>query len=280
MSLRKRFARISILRPCLLCAFRFWRPDISIANPWTGHRLSLNSYLHKAYWYYGKGREQNTMLIFEKLVREGDTVIEVGGHIGFITQYFSKLVGQQGKVVVFEPGLNNIRYTEQNVRGLPNTTLEHLAVSSENGIAAFYEDNVTGQNNSLLSDYQPANSVGRSHGGTLVRAMREVEVITIDSYVDGHGLKPDFLKIDVEGSEYAVLLGATKTLRKVRGLMVEVTLRHDGVAKLLGDAGFMMFDERQKQLGAALYDGNVFALRRAQFSGMSPARLAEASPAV
>lgn len=267
MSLRKMLSQSPILRPWVIRALGFWHPDISIVNPWTGQTLSLNSYHHKAYWYYGKAREQATMLIFEKLIREGDTVIEVGGHIGFITQYFSKLVAQQGTVVVFEPGSNNIRYTEQNVRGLQNTTLERMAVSSENGIAAFYEDNVTGQNNSLLSDYTHADSVGRSHGDTLVRTKRAVEVVTIDSYVDRHGLKPDFLKIDVEGCEYQVLLGATETLRTVRALMVEVTMQYDAVANLLCDAGFRMFNESKVQLGrTTIAGGNVFALRSAQLS--------------
>jgi FkbM family methyltransferase len=265
MSLRETLSQIPILRQCAIHAFRLCQHDISITNPWTGHKLSLNSYHHKGYWYFGKSREQESMLMFEKLIREGDTVIEVGGHIGFITQYFSKLVAQQGQVVVFEPGLNNIRYTKQNVRGLLNTTLEYKAVSSKDGTATFYEDNVTGQNNSLLSDYKNADLVAKSHGETLVRTPREVEVVTLDSYVDSHGLKPDFLKIDVEGCEYEVLLGATETLRSVRALMIECTMQHDAVTKLLRDAGFSMIDEHKNQLRTIIADGNVFALRTAQF---------------
>jgi FkbM family methyltransferase len=276
MSFREIISRMPILRRCAICAFRLWQSDISMTNPWTGHKLSLNSYHHKGYWYFGKSREQETMLMFEKLIKKGDTVIEVGGHIGFITQYFSKLVAQQGKVVVFEPGSNNIRYTLQNVRGLQNTTLERIAVSSKNGVATFYEDNVTGQNNSLLRDYKNADWVAKSHGETLVRTPHEVEVVTIDSYVGRHGLKPDFLKIDVEGCEYDVLLGATDTLRSVRALMVEVTMQHDAVAKLLCGAGFKMLDESKGELGSIIADGNVFALRNAQFTDlMSGSRLAE-----
>jgi hypothetical protein len=82
--------------------------------------------------------------------------------------------------------LNNIRYTEENVHGLQNTTLERKAVSSENGIATFYEDNLTGQNNSLLSDYKNADLVAKAHSATLVRSPRQVEVVTIDSYKSLH----------------------------------------------------------------------------------------------
>jgi FkbM family methyltransferase len=266
MSFREMLSRMPILRQCAIYAFRLWQTDISMTNPWTGHKLSLNSYHHKGYWYFGKGREQESMLMFEKLIKTGDTVIEVGGHIGFITQYFSKLVGQQGRVVVFEPGSNNIRYTVQNLRRLQNTTLERIAVSSENGTAILYEDNLTGQNNSLLRDYKNADWVAKSHGQTLVRTPHEVEVVSIDSYVDRHRLKPDFLKIDVEGCEYDVLLGATDTLRSVRALMVEVTMQHDAVAKLLCGAGFKMLDESKGQLRSIVADGNVFGLRTTQFN--------------
>lgn len=261
MTLREKLSQIPLLRQCVIHAFRLLQRDIHITNPWTGHKLRLNSYRHKGYWYFGKSREHETMVLFETLIRQGDTVLEVGGHIGFITQYFSKLVAQQGKVVVFEPGLNNIRYTEENVYGLQNTTLERKAVSSENGIATFYEDNLTGQNNSLLSDYKNADLVAKTHAATLVRIPRQVEVVTIDSYVDVHGLKPDFLKIDVEGCEYQVLLGAAKTLRSVPALMVEVTMQHDAVTKLLREAGFRLLDEHKNLLEKITADGNVFALR-------------------
>lgn len=83
------------------------------------------------------------MQFFSRLIREGNMVIEVGDHIGFITQYFSKLVGSKGKVVVFESGSNNACYIEENVSSLLNIILERKAVSSQNGTAPFYEDNVT-----------------------------------------------------------------------------------------------------------------------------------------
>lgn len=118
--------------------------------------MKVNTYRHKGYWYHNRGRELPTMEFFASLIQTGDTVIEAGGHIGYITQYYSRLVGEEGRVAVFEPGCNNASYIDHNVRGLSNVVLERIAVASENGTATFYEDNVTGQNNSLLSDYEGA----------------------------------------------------------------------------------------------------------------------------
>lgn len=206
-------------------------------------------------------RERETMQFFSRLIREGDTVIEVGGHIGFITQYFSKLVGPKGKVIVFEPGSNNARYIEENVSALLNTTLEHTAVSSQNGTATFYEDNVTGQNNSLHCDFKGAEKVARSHGENLVRTAREVDIVSIDSYAAAHMIVPDFIKIDVEGCEYDVLMGAHETLLKVRSLMVEVTEQLEAVTNLLHHKGFNILDEQGRILDNILFAGNYFAIK-------------------
>lgn len=238
MSLRQALAKVPALRRSVMATLRLLERDILVKNQWTGDRLRINSYRHRTYWYYGRGRENANMALFARLVRMGDTVLEVGGHIGFITQYFSKLVGSDGKVIVFEPGTNNARYIEENIRPLANTTLVRAAASSKCGRATFFEDNVTGQNNSLLADFKGAESTAKWQGEKLERAPHEVEVVTIDSYASENGLVPDFLKIDAEGSELEILKGATNVLSHARALMVEISRSQESVIALLGEAGF------------------------------------------
>ena len=261
MSIKQTLAGLPILRHGVIKALKLFSRDIAISNSWTGHRLKINTYRHKTYWYYGREREEETMQFFSRQVHQGNSVIEVGGHIGFVAQYFSMLVGPNGRVIVFEPGSNNRRYIEENVRRLPNITLEFAAVSSKNGKSTFFEDNVTGQNNSLLSDYKNADWVAASHGDRVVRTPHEVDLVTLDSYVSEYGLTPDFLKIDVEGCELDVLLGAHATLGRVHSLMVEVTEQHKEVASLLHEAGFNLFDKHGNPLSVTCPSGNVFALR-------------------
>jgi FkbM family methyltransferase len=252
MSFKRKLAETPILRRGVMKTLKFFERDISVTNRWTGDTLRLNSFRHKGYWYFGRERERESMELFAKLIHEGDTVIEAGGHIGFISQYFSKLVGSRGRVVVFEPGSNNALYIKANVSALRNTTHVPAAVGSKNGNATFYEDNVTGQNNSLVGSYRGSETTAKSSGVALVRTPREVDVVTIDSYVDAHGLTPNFLKIDVEGFEYDVLLGANQTLRQVRAVMVEVTMQQESVSELLRNAGFNALEHRGL---------NVFATR-------------------
>ena len=138
------------------------------------------------------------MCKFKNIIQPGDTVVEIGGHIGFISQYFSRLVGESGRVIVFELGSNNLPYTEKNPKN-DNIWLEEMAVSDKPGEAFFYEDNITGQNNSLLSDYKNADDVSISHSEKLIKTKRGVKVTTLDEYLAEKKIPCDFIKIDIEG---------------------------------------------------------------------------------
>ena len=261
VAIRETVSKVPILRPLAIALLRLTKTDIRIANPWTKHSLLLNSFHHKSYWFFGKVRENATMLMLAKCIATGDTVIEIGGHIGFISQYLSKLVGRSGRVIVFEPGSNNLSYIRKNLRNLPNVTLVEVAISNICGTTRFYEDNVTGQNNSLLPNYENAEAVAKSNGVRLKKHVAEVPVTTLDAYVQAYKLSPDFIKMDIEGAELNALLGSTSTLAHVRGLMIEVTRNHAAVASLLRERGFQTFSAEGEELLNLQFSGNIFALR-------------------
>jgi len=52
-----------------------------------------------------------------------------GGHIGFTSLYFAKLVTPSGKVIVFEPGPNNFQYIKTNTSKASNILLEEAGCS-------------------------------------------------------------------------------------------------------------------------------------------------------
>jgi FkbM family methyltransferase len=234
------------LRKVALAALRRFNPgDISIRHHYTGERFRLHSFMHKGYWYYGKRREQDTMELFGRLLRPGDSVIEIGGHIGYISLYFASLVGDSGRVLVFEPGPNNLPYTRANLAGKGNVRLIENAVADFAGKASFYIESYTGQNNSLLSDYArfDENLRGAGLATAVKKSVVEVDCVTLDDYLARSGDPvPALIKIDVEGAELTVLKGMQQTLRSPGvALMVEVTEQAAEVFQLLRAAGFMPF---------------------------------------
>jgi FkbM family methyltransferase len=263
-TIKKNFAAIRLLRFVFLKALKLFSCDIKIKNPYTCDELIVNIYRHKTYWFYGKSRERETMEMFANVIKKNDVVFEIGGHIGFITQHFSKLVGNTGVVIVFEPGKNNIPYIEKNIFGKLNVFLEKVAVSNQVGEALFYEDNISGQNNSLLPDYKGAVDVAKTHFERLRKEQHVVSITTIDQYIKTTGSKCDYIKIDIEGNELKALQGAKNALRLARGIMIEVTENQSKVSQLLLEAGFALETESGVELNSipSGFHGNVFGRKR------------------
>ena len=90
-------------------------------------------------------RESETMAAFRRVLRSGDTVVEVGAHIGYIALFFSHLVSARGQAITFEPGENNLPYVRTNVAKCPNVRLVEKAVGDRAATMKLNIENFTGQ---------------------------------------------------------------------------------------------------------------------------------------
>jgi len=175
------------------------RPLHVLAGPLRGARWIPGSGVH-GYWL---GRfEPAAMTLFASLVHDGATVFDVGAHVGYYSLLASRLVGAQGHVVAFEPLPRNLGYLRRHValNAATNVRVIGAAVADVPGRATF-EEGASGAEGML------------GPGGTL-----DVEVVTLDSVAyDAAGVAPpSVLKIDVEGAEQRVLLGAERILTEAK----------------------------------------------------------------
>jgi FkbM family methyltransferase len=258
-----RIAASPMLRRVALPLFERCNPgDVRIRHHYTQQHFKLHSYRHKGYWFHGPRREQETMQLFARVLRPGDTVVEVGGHIGYLSLWFAELVGRHGHVVVFEPGQNNLPYLRENVAAAGNVEIVEAAVSDENGVATFYVEGLTGQNNSLLGDYARfAENRQRAFSNASYQE-QQVQTLRLDDFVRSRGLHVDLIKIDIEGAEFLALSGAKELLAERQPmLLVEVTQRQDEVLDLLTGLGYQLFAPSGESLADAKdSDGNVCAV--------------------
>ena len=152
----------------------------------------------------------------ENAILPGQTVVDLGGHIGLFTLYASRKVGSRGRVVVCEPNPHNFALLKRNIglNDLPHISAHHCAVAERDGEAEFYipEGGADRDNPATSSLY---STQGR-------RAVK-VPLRTLDGLMREEGIESiDHLKVDVEGAELDVLKGGEHCLKNTRRIVMEV----------------------------------------------------------
>jgi FkbM family methyltransferase len=157
--------------------------------------------------YYSANYEPQTLSFIKRNCKEGDTVFDLGAHLGLITVVTAQCVGPGGKVISFEPTpfTNKILRRTVRINGMQKMVeVRNEAVSSVTGHATFHDTNNQASN---------ANSLVR---GPHTHHALEVATISLDDFAEQRNLRPAVIKIDVEGSELDVLRGGSRLIRRVR----------------------------------------------------------------
>ena len=136
---------------------------------------------------------------FQRVIRPGDVVFDVGAHYGYYTLLSSALTGAGGRVFAFEPSPRNIPHLKKHVQinHCQNVEVLDLALSDHEGKARF------------------DNQAGSGTGHLSAAGQIEVAVTTLDTMA-AQKSAPNILKIDCEGAEVEVLKGGEKTIRSAK----------------------------------------------------------------
>jgi FkbM family methyltransferase len=198
------------------------------------------------------------MQTFAQLIQPGDTVIELGAHVGYTSLYLAKLAGEGGKLFAFEPQLSNLRYLERNVASLPQVEVVPKAASDRQGVADFFVDPRTGENSTLVPDeFEAVFAANRKKAFSNEQFhATQVETVTLDDFITARGIRPDFIKIDIEGAELLALRGMQVCLAAFKPkLMVEVTCEVESVTALLEGLGYKAYTPRLDPWDGSGYGG-------------------------
>lgn len=161
------------------------------------------------------------------------TVIDCGAHVGVWTTRAANADRGKIRVFAYEPFPDNFRLLADNVEsnGLENVEIFQLAVGGSAGKRKFYLSDRADDSHSLL--------VGE--GDSI-----EVGVTTLADIIEDNSIgRVDLLKLDVEGSEYEILLNLD---RKYFDIIERVTLEYhehpdfgeDDLAGLFKGRGFIV----------------------------------------
>ena len=188
----------------------------------------------KARW-----RDQRAELsIIRNHVRPGDVGCDVGAHKGSYTYWLSRWVGENGRVLAFEPQPSLAAYLQEVA--LPyNVVIEQKALWSETGALDLFVPKVNSPGASLMTSADTAD-------GTRL----QVPVVALDDYLPQKS-RISLMKVDAEGAELAIFRGARRVLRESRPLLIfECENRHFPSGS---------FEDTFSFLAEAGYEGYFFA---------------------
>lgn len=177
--------------------------DVALAPLRDGGRLYVKSqdYVGRAILLTGDFDRKTTRLC-QMVLREGDTMLDVGANVGVVTAYAAPLVGRSGIIHAFEPQHELADLFDQSLKlnGYHQVIVHRVALSDTDHDAPLYGSAFNRGAASLEGSGQPLGTVQVRSAGRFLR---------------GLNLGPiRLLKVDIEGHEEAFLRSAGEYFRQ------------------------------------------------------------------
>ena len=174
---------------------------------------------------------------FKRAIAPGMVALDVGANVGAYSMLLGQWVGPAGRVFAFEPAPSAF-----------NGLVRHLHLNDLDGIVRPVDAAVGDVE--TRAEFLLMGTAGE--GRLAAPADRDegrlnVAVVTIDAFCAREGLDPDFIKVDVEGWELAVLRGARETIRRRGRALALFVEMHPSAWPLLGTTRESLLDELRAQ---------------------------------
>lgn len=140
--------------------------------------------------------------VIAKFVATGDRVIDAGAFVGTHARAFSEMVGKEGMVYAFEPNPESYKYLCENAKLAPHSNIStyQIALGAQRAVGC------------LLAD------INKENLGAAKLSLDDVDsggtALSIECLDDFALGKVDFIKADLEGMEYLMLLGGEMTISR------------------------------------------------------------------
>lgn len=152
--------------------------------------------------YYTGTFEPHCLKVMTDYLRPGDTLLDVGANIGLFSIEGAKRIGPSGKVISIEASPHHAKMIKSSaaLNGIQDV-IEVFSCAAGDALGS-----------ATLTLPRNGNGGMFTLGDVEGDEQMDVTVRLIDEIVEG--LKIDFIKIDIEGSEYRALLGAHRVVSR------------------------------------------------------------------
>ncbi len=196
--------------------------------------------------------------LLARLIGPGDTVVDAGANIGYMSVLMSVVAGANGRVISFEPHPELFRTLEANIAAtrkrwpIATTELHECALGDHAGTAELQ----------LPTDFATNDGIG-TLAGTLEAGGHTitVQVTTLDTLLADSTIS--VMKMDVEGFEAHVLRGAKTLLdsKRISHIVFEDhQIRTSEVVRILQASGYEVFSLGWSMRGLKLQPVEVGSL--------------------
>lgn len=192
----------------------------------------------------GKYEEMETKLIREK-VKKDMIFVDAGANIGYYTLIASSIVGDGGRVISFEPSIENFSFLEKTIKfnNLKNVIPCNLALSDKDDEIDFFISTENKGDHRIYNDNEDSK-----------RQSVRIKVTSMDNHLLSLGIeRVDFIKMDVQGVEWLVLNGMSKILSNNKILML-IEFWPYGIDKSGGNS--LSFLNKLRQKGFNIFNLN------------------------
>lgn len=150
---------------------------------------------------------------FYNEIKPNMVVFDIGANIGYLTFLAAKICGDTGLVIAFEPENRNCELMKKSLvlNRYKNVEIINKAISDKSKTGKLF-----------ISPY--GSVVNTIVSGDKECASTDIEVMSLDDFISMRKIRPDFIKIDVQGAEYLALEGMKDLLEKNYPLKIVVEL--------------------------------------------------------
>jgi FkbM family methyltransferase len=174
--------------------------------------INIDSSSYAEWLIYFMGYYEKPVIdLIKKILKENCVAFDVGANIGAHALIMGKLVGKNGKIFAFEPHPEISKRLSNNIKlnHLDNIRIFQIALSNKPGRTILYSFNEETADKGSSSLYEKTYQN--------LSNKFEVKVSTIDEIADKEEVaKLDLIKIDTRGSDFPVMLGAEKSIKKFK----------------------------------------------------------------
>lgn len=155
--------------------------------------------------------EPITTKIISKKLKKGMVCVDIGANIGYYALLESKIIGSTGKVIAIEPAPNTFNYLEKNLK------YRHQSKFQTHNFAC---SDIDATSNFLINEKSNISKIV-NESDTILDGTKKILVKTkkLDTILLENENQIDFIRMDIEGNELKVILGAKNIIKKFKPII-------------------------------------------------------------